>query len=104
MTDLEFDITTRELVVENGDFKHTSKPSVQYGGIIRDSRCAFLRTPTIGVGIQEIINSPISEVNYEMNRWKQMCIADGAKVADFTLSNNNTSESAIQINMIIDYV
>ena len=102
MIDIAFDITTREIQFENGDFKLTENPSIQNGGIIKDGTCVNIYFPTIGVGINEnLINSPIEKVDYLMKLWQQQCRQDGATAADYKLTQN---VSDINIEIDVSYL
>jgi hypothetical protein len=84
MGDFLFDPETRDLVIQNGDFVIQSDPSVQNGAIIRDAHCFSLRFPIYGIGMQTVINAPLSIVNFEMNRWVSQVKSDGVTKANFT--------------------
>ena len=102
MQDIEFNTITREIEFENGDFKLTENPSIQNGGIIKDSTCANIYFPTIGIGINEnLINSPIEKVDYLMKLWQQQCRQDGATAADYKLTQN---VSDINIEIDVSYL
>ena len=87
--DLYFDINTRDILIENGDFALIENCSVQNGSILKEARAFDPLSPNWGVGLMEIINAPISVVNYEMNRWVAQAHNDGAKIARYTISNAN---------------
>ena len=89
MYDLFFDINIRDLSIVNGDFATTNNPSVQNASIIKEARCFSPNNPTLGVGLMESINSPVSVLNYEMNRVIDQCKKDGASIARFTITNKN---------------
>lgn len=89
MIDLEFDINTRDLRIENGDFVMTSNPSVQNGSILKEARCVSPLNAVYGIGLMESINSPVSVLVYEMNRWISQVKKDGAKIARFDVTNKN---------------
>ena len=86
MGDLKFNPETRDLEIENGDFVIQSNPSVQNGAVIRDAHCFSLRFPIYGIGMQNMLNAPISSINFEMNRWVSQVKTDGATKANFTVS------------------
>jgi hypothetical protein len=93
MYDIFFDISTRDIIYANGDFVTTTNASTQNGGIIEQSRCAILVNPMLGVALEDTINSHPQEVVTEMTRWKQQCLNDGAKVANWsnTITNNKVN-------------
>lgn len=92
MTDIEFDITTREIVLaEDDDFSVIENPSVQNGGIIQYSRCAFVNNPMLGIGMEQIINSNDISAAYEMNRWQSQCKNDGATIAKWSGTTNGNN-------------
>jgi hypothetical protein len=108
MLDIEFDITTREVVTTappfsgNFDFATTDNPSVQNGGNILYSRCANPLAPMIGIGILEVMGSNNSKVAYEMNRWQAMTTNDGAVLAKWTATNTGGNNTGIDIKQ--DYL
>ena len=79
MSDLLFDIETRELVITGGDLTETDNPSTQNGGIILNSRCAIFQYPALGIGLEQIISSQGSVTAYELNRWANQVKSDGGK-------------------------
>jgi hypothetical protein len=89
MLDLFFDINTRDLRIENGDFAMTTNPSVQNASIIKEARCFSLFGPAYGVGLMESINSPVSVLVYEMQRWEDQVRKDGAVIARFNVTNKD---------------
>ena len=87
MNDIEFDVITREIIMTvTGDFSVTSNPSVQNGGIILLSRCGYVANPMLGVGLEDVINAPTSKTAYELNRWQNQCINDGATIAQYSIN------------------
>ena len=100
MNDLVFDIVARELVMLSGDFTTTSNPSVQNGGIIEESRCAFISNPMLGIGLEDIINANAGKAAYEMNRWQSQCKSDGATLAKWNATYTGTTA---QLNTFISY-
>jgi hypothetical protein len=100
MLDLKFDITTREIIWKDGDFVLEANPSEQNGGILQYSRVAILRNPILGVGMEEVINSGLSKTTYEMNRWRNQALTDGAKTATWTAT---PSGKDVLIEAKIDY-
>lgn len=102
MIDFEFNIITREIVVKNGDFFETNNPSVQYGGIIEYARAFNVYFPTLGVGIQDIVNSATNDLAFLMNRWKQQVTSDGAKKAKWSYVTG--AGNSIELLTQIDYV
>lgn len=79
MLDILFDIAKRDVVLQNGDFVKTTSPSAQNGSLILTSRCAYVASPLLGIGILDLLNSNGSKVIYEMNRWKQQVKDDGGR-------------------------
>ena len=90
MKDLFWDVNTRDLVIENGDFKMTDNPSVQNATIMKESRCFSVNYPAWGIGLMESINSPVQVLVYEMNRWVDQVKKDGAQIAKFDIKNANS--------------
>lgn len=84
MLDIQFDITTREIVMKNNDFALQSNPSVQNGGIALYSRADILSAPMFGIGVEDMMNADMTKVAFEMNRWKTMVSNDGAVIARWT--------------------
>lgn len=101
MGDLTFDSSKRDLVISNGDFVTQDNPSVQNGAIIRDAHCFSLRFPIFGIGLQRVISSTISTINFEMNRWVSQVKSDGATKADFTIE---LEDGQAKINNTVSYV
>lgn len=95
MQDILFDIITREVVMfkeatPTEDMKLTSNPSVQNGGILLFSRCANVTNPIPGIGMEQVMNGNSYNATFEMNRWKQQCLADGATLATWNgVTENN---------------
>jgi hypothetical protein len=102
MTDLSFNINNRELVIQNGDFVITKDSSMQNGLIIRDAKCVNVYTPILGIGFNPI-NSQAGSINFELNRWKQQCINDGAKSAEFNAKINGIPNATANIDYYISY-
>lgn len=88
MLDVEFDILTREIVMigsgDTSDFQLTSNASVQNGGILLNSRVAVLTNPMYGTGVNQVMGGNPGVATFEMNRWKAMCLRDGATLAKWT--------------------
>lgn len=80
MLDLNFDIVTREIVMKDNDFDTTVNPSVQNGGILLNSRGAFISNPMAGVGLENTINAIATILAREMNRWKAQVLNDGGTI------------------------
>jgi hypothetical protein len=99
MGDLKFDIVTREVVLENGDFVFESNPSQQNGALMLYSKNGFCLNPAIGIGIESVKGAPVSTVAFEMNRWKKQCLLDSAKDASYkiTTSSNDYADVKIEI-------
>jgi len=88
MFDIEWDITANDIVtVGSGstlDFATTSSQSIlstQNAGIILIGRGFNITAPQYGVAISEIINGSETNGAAQMNRWKAMCLTDGAASA-----------------------
>jgi hypothetical protein len=96
MFDILFDITTREIVMNNNDFATTANPSVQNGGIALYSRCANLRFPMFGIGVEDLMNGDMTKAAYEMNRWQVMTKNDGADIARWSAAPFAGNQVAIQ--------
>ena len=103
MLDLAFDIETREVQTENGDFQIAENPSIQNGGILLYSQNALILNPTLGIGINGVIGSPVSKVAYEMNRWKKQAMDDSAKNASYTITNDSNDYANVEIKFDISY-
>ena len=101
--DLNFDTVTREMVIVNGDFSLIENASVQKGNIIQYSAGAFVQTPALGVGMENIINAKMAKVSVEMNRWREQCLADSAQKADWNHELIDPIENVVQINTKIYY-
>jgi hypothetical protein len=99
MLDILFDILAREIVMtgsgDTGDFAVTTNPSVQNGGNLLNSRVAVLTNPMFGTGVNQMIGGNPVVATYEMNRWKTMCMQDGATVAKWTGSVVNGQLQAV---------
>lgn len=80
MYDIEFDIVQREIIMDGNDFATTANPSTQNGGILLNSRCAFLSAPMAGIGLEDTINSSGTKLAFEMNRWKAQALNDSATI------------------------
>ena len=91
MQDLQFDIINRELVMNGGDFVATSDRSAQNGGILLRARATNAARPDFGIGIEEVMNSDMTKLTFEMNRWKQMAKNDGATLANWKAVNTGAS-------------
>src|ERR1017187_4370195 len=102
MTDLTFDVNTRELVVQNKKLVVTKNSSVQNGLIIRDAKCINVYTPILGIGFNPI-NSQSDSINFELNRWKQQCINDGATNASFNAKLTGLQNAVAEIDYYISY-
>lgn len=96
MLDLKFDIVTREIVMQDGDFSLQSNPSVQNGGIALYSRADILSVPMFGIGVEDMVNAGMTKVTYEMNRWKTMVANDGATVAKWSAVTVAGNQAGIQ--------
>ena len=101
MTDLLFDPVTRDLVIKDGDFVVTDNPSIQNGEVMKNAHAFSTRNPIYGIGLERVINSGLSTVNFEMNRWQAQCLQDKATKASFKASqNNNITDIEIQISYV----
>jgi hypothetical protein len=101
MADLQFNPETRDLVIINGDFVIISDASVQNGAIIRDAHCFSTRYPIYGIGLQLVINAPLSTINFEMNRWVSQVKSDGATRANFKAE---LADKVAKISNTVSYV
>jgi hypothetical protein len=98
--DIFFNINNRDILIENGDFALIDNPSVQNGSLLKECRCLNPLSPIFGIGLGEIINSPLSVVDYEMSRWSDMAKKDGAQIAKYSITNAN---KVTAINIEISY-
>ena len=89
MTDLLYDTEKRDIVIENGDFVFNTNPSVQNGNIILKAHVFSVQNPIYGVGLENVINGTLADLNFALNRWVSMCKSDGAKIAKATATLNN---------------
>lgn len=100
MTDLKFDVTTMEMVIEDGDFVLSNELSEQNGGILLYCKNFNIDYPVAGVGLGLSVNSSVSYQQNLLNLWKSQCITDGAKNANFEqkkdINNNSYFETKIQ--------
>lgn len=105
MKDFSFDITTRELILSSGDFTIAQDVSVQSGGILAFSEGFSTLYPTLGVGITELLNKNLLAVSPMLAMWKQQCLNDGAKVADYSIDtvNSGTVEQGVEITTQTNY-
>ena len=102
MEDILFDPITREIQFENGDFALTEDPSIQNGMILKDSTCANIYFPTLGVGVNEnLMNSPIEKVISLMNIWKIQALQDGATRANYKANQSNNN---VDIEIDVSYL
>ena len=84
MFDINFDITTREIIFSNNDFATTKNPSVQNGGILLYARGMNPVSPMLGVGILDVINGGMTRATFELNRWQAQAKTDGATIASWS--------------------
>jgi hypothetical protein len=96
MLDIKFDISNREIMMQDNDFALQSNPSVQNGGIALYSRADNLRFPMFGIGAEDMINANMGKVAYEMNRWKSMTTSDGATIARWSADQQPGREVLVQ--------
>lgn len=102
MRAIAFDYETREIQIVNGKTVITENPSVQNGMIILNTNCINPYKPDLGIAFNPI-NSQQSSVNFELNRWKNQCLKDGAKVANFTATSTGVSNVATDITYELKY-
>lgn len=89
ITDILFDIGTREIVMKNDDFATTDNPSVQNGGIIEAGKGFNPENPLLGIGLLKGLQGANAQrLTFDMNRWKSQCINDGATLARWTGTMN----------------
>ena len=86
-TDIYFDINTRDLPIQNGDFELITECSVINASILKEARVFDTLNPVFGIGLYDTLNAPLSKMQQEMSRWQDQCKRDGAKIARFTLAN-----------------
>lgn len=79
-TDWSYNIETQDWDFD-GDFVVTKDASMQNGGLILLFRAFISDNPILGIGIYELRGDNVSQVNYEMNRWKQQVISDGGRAS-----------------------
>ena len=91
MKDLFFNINTRDISTTE---PFTTNPSVQNAGILKEARCFSPLQPVWGIGLGNIINGPVQNVNFEMNRWKDQIQKDGGK-GRFTINTSNDGANTI---------
>lgn len=99
MLDIAFDIVTREIVMENNDFATTTNPSTQNGGILLNSRCAFLGAPMFGIGLEDTINANGTKLALEMNRWKAQATKDGATIVRWSSKEDENGTPNVSMNI-----
>jgi len=102
MTDILFDIKTREIIMFKPgtsveDVVLTDNPSVQNGGILLFSRVANVTMPIGGIGMEQVMNGSTYNAAFELNRWKAQAYKDGAKIASWKSSTVNN-----QLNFVTD--
>jgi hypothetical protein len=103
MRSLQFNTDTREIVISNGITQTTNNPSIQNGVIIRDARCINVFLPILGVGFNPI-NSQSDSVVFELNRWKNQCLQDGAKEATYNIKMIGVFNVTSNIDYTIGYL
>jgi hypothetical protein len=101
MFDILFDIETREVIMQNGDFEITDNPSVQNGGNLLNSRCANIVKPMFGIGFDEVMNGDANRATFELNRWRQQAFADGATIAEWP--KNDVSPVSLDFELHVSY-
>lgn len=79
-TDWSYNIETQDWDFD-GDFVKTPDASIQNGGLILLFRAFISANPILGIGIYELRGDNVSQVNYEMNRWKSQVISDGGRAS-----------------------
>lgn len=88
-TDWSYNIETQDWNFD-GDFVTTPDASEQNGGLILLFRAFISVNPILGIGVYELRGDNVSQVNYEMNRWKQQVISDGGRASvSVVLVNGN---------------
>lgn len=86
MKDLVWDSVQRDLVfAPNGDIETTTDNSVistQNGMILLEGRAMNILQPQFGVGFNsQVQGGDEAQAAFQLNRWVQQCIADGANNA-----------------------
>lgn len=104
MQDIYFNTVTREISIKNGDIVLTDNPSEQNGGILLYAKGFNLSFPLLGVGINDVINAGAgTDAVFELNRWKQQALNDGATGAEWKkLPGSDTRTLSFEID--IDYL
>lgn len=83
MKDLTFDPVSRDLIfAPNGDFLINENPSTQNGTILLEGRAMNITNPAFGIGFNsQVQGGDEAQAAFQLNRWVQQCIADGANNA-----------------------
>lgn len=93
-TDLKYDIDNFDIAIENGDFVIQSNTSEQIGAIMLYASGITIENPTFGIGLENLINNGVQNIQFHLNRWVQQCLNDGAKSAKW--ENVQTKDGIIQ--------
>ena len=97
-TDILWDISARDLTIENGDFVLQSNSSAVNGGVIKECDIVDPTNPYYGIGLSDAINAPVDVATFQMNRWISQVKRDGAVMANFSITNkDNITNIAINI-------
>lgn len=98
LTDWSYNVELQDWDFADGDFVVTPDASVQNGGLILLFRAFISANPILGIGIYQLRGDNVTQVNYEMNRWKQQVIDDGGRAAVTTTLVNGNQQFSWQVN------
>jgi len=99
MTDLAYDIATMEITVKDRDFAFNSNVSEQNGALFLYTKNANVYFPMAGVGIgAQTINSGVTEMALQLNRWQAQVKQDGAKSAGWNTSKDADGNLIFETN------
>lgn len=101
MKDIQFDISARDCVMNNGDFTYQTNPSVQNGGLLLLARANNIKNLISGIGINQIIGGSVSGASYEMARWKSQVEQDGGKAS---VTTDQDASGNIEFLWEVNYV
>jgi hypothetical protein len=102
MSDLAYDIETRDIIIENGDFVIKDELSDQNGGVLLTTKNTNLSFPLAGVAIHDAVNSGAQTMGNYLNRWQSQTLQDGAKSANWTQDQDKDGNLIFQTNCNYD--